>query len=430
MLSPVKIKSLKPKGAPYRVADVGGSCKGLGVNVSAKGHKSFVLAITHEKVRYRIKIGDVGKISLAEARKAAMIRREKVESGLFDPGENHRINSKRKLTNEIRSQIACFDELLDGYLDHLRNKDAASVLEVERVFNREIIKCAPEIIALPANDITPQIIADLIRRIATRPKPPLTVATHMRAYLHAAFNWAIAADLDPLLKSNGNKFQISNNPVSPVPKPKKGNVSIDRFLKEEEVRLFWNLLLEHSTPVPVAALRLQLATGQRVREVLSLRWNQIERVEGRYIWFMPKTKNGRPHEVPLNAMAAEILDWLRPVTGNCQVVFPKRHSKTTPTDSTVLNNVIRKIWLKTGMQRFTPRDLRRTVKTLAIKNGISKSDMDMLQNHALASDVSSKHYVRYEYLPERKLTADKWGKILSKIISNDSATDLESVSQF
>ena len=74
---------------------------------------------------------------------------------------------------------------------------------------------------------------------------------------------------------------------------------------------------------------------------------------------------------------------------------------------------------KTGFQRFTPRDLRRTVKTLAIKHGIPKVDMDLLQNHALGGDVSSKHYVRYEYLPERIGIVDKWGEILKEIIGKD-----------
>ena len=75
---------------------------------------------------------------------------------------------------------------------------------------------------------------------------------------------------------------------------------------------------------------------------------------------------------------------------------------------------------KTGTQRFTPRDLRRTVKTLAIKHGISKADMDLLQNHALGGDVSSKHYVRYEYLPERTVTVDKWGEVLTEILFGKS----------
>lgn len=48
---------------------------------------------------------------------------------------------------------------------------------------------------------------------------------------------------------------------------------------------------------------------------------------------------------------------------------------------------------------FTARDLRRTCKTLMGEAGISKEIRDRIQNHAL-NDVSSKHYDRYDYLPE------------------------------
>ena len=398
MLNSLKIKSMKGKGLPYRVADVGGCCKGLGVNISARGHKSFVLSMRLNGRRTFYKLGDVSNTSLSGARQVGLRLRRQIEDGEYTP-------KKEQL------KTANFGELLAGYVKHLSVKGSKTLLEVERVFDREI----PGKIKLnPANKITPQIIADLIRPVAKRGS--IGVATHMRAYLHAAFNWAIAADLDPLMDKNGNQFEITLNPVSPIPKPQKGSNTVSRFLTEAEVKQFWNLMLEHSTPVPVAALRLQLATGQRVREVLSLRWDQLEKVEGRYIWFMPTTKNGKPHEVPLNTVAAEILEWIRPITGDSEVVFPKRYSKVTPTDSTVLNNAIRKIWLQKKMERFTPRDLRRTVKTLAIKHGIPKSDMDLLQNHALGQDVSSRHYVRYEYLPERIATVDKWGEILTEII--------------
>jgi len=42
--------------------------------------------------------------------------------------------------------------------------------------------------------------------------------------------------------------------------------------------------------------------------------------------------------------------------------------------------------------------------------------MDLMQNHALGGDVSSKHYVRYEYLPERIAVVDQWGEVLKGII--------------
>ena len=43
MLNTQKIRSLKPRSGPYRVAD-NGPCNGLDVHVSAKGYKSFSLS--------------------------------------------------------------------------------------------------------------------------------------------------------------------------------------------------------------------------------------------------------------------------------------------------------------------------------------------------------------------------------------------------
>jgi integrase len=55
----------------------------------------------------------------------------------------------------------------------------------------------------------------------------------------------------------------------------------------------------------------------------------------------------------------------------------------------------------------TNRDLRRTWKTLAGKAGISKEIRDRIQNHALG-DVSSRHYDRWSYMPEKRAAMKKW----------------------
>lgn len=43
--------------------------------------------------------------------------------------------------------------------------------------------------------------------------------------------------------------------------------------------------------------------------------------------------------------------------------------------------------------------------------GIAKDLRDRLQNHAL-NDVSSKHYDRYEYLPEKRRALELWERRL------------------
>jgi integrase len=64
---------------------------------------------------------------------------------------------------------------------------------------------------------------------------------------------------------------------------------------------------------------------------------------------------------------------------------------------------------------FTPKCLRRTWKTLAGDAGLSKDDRDELQNHAKKSDVSSRHYDRYDALRERRAAMAKWGAYLGMV---------------
>ncbi|MEJ1497481.1 MAG: site-specific integrase, partial [Candidatus Sedimenticola sp. (ex Thyasira tokunagai)] len=56
---------------------------------------------------------------------------------------------------------------------------------------------------------------------------------------------------------------------------------------------------------------------------------------------------------------------------------------------------------------WTPKDLRTTFKTRGGEIGLSKEIRDRLQNHAF-SDVSSKHYDMWSYLPEKREAVEEW----------------------
>lgn len=76
-----------------------------------------------------------------------------------------------------------------------------------------------------------------------------------------------------------------------------------------------------------------------------------------------------------------------------------------------LSQAIDRYRKRTEMAHFIPRDFRRTCKTLMGELGIAKDLRDRLQNHAL-NDVSSKHYDRYEYLPEKRRALELWERRL------------------
>jgi len=81
--------------------------------------------------------------------------------------------------------------------------------------------------------------------------------------------------------------------------------------------------------------------------------------------------------------------------------------------ASVLANQVADLRPHLSIEHFTPRDFRRTVKTLMGKAGISKEMRDRLQNHAV-QDVSGKHYDKYDYLPEKRAAMQTWERWLAK----------------
>lgn len=389
MLTPTTIKNLKPKGYPYRKAD--GAVQGLGVHVSKLGHKSFVLSRKVDGKRTFHKIDDVCNISLKQARELAF-------------------ELRKQPLNEYKEEevYGTVKELIDGYLLHLSQKGSKSVKAARIILYKDGIDTIKDRIA---NTITSEEIADIIRIVVRR--GALTQATHTRAYLHAAWAWGMSADLDVLQESNGSNFKLTRNVVSPIPKPQKGTTALDRWLSEDEIKKVWNAMAD--SPLIGAALKLQLCTGQRVREVLSLKWDDIEIVNNIALWYLPTTKNGKPHSVVLNNTALQVLCDLYKHTGHAPICFPKRHTTTEMMTNNSLSQYTLKLTKRLKMERFAPRDLRRTWKTHAIKNGINKTICDRIQNHSL-HDVSSRHYDRYSYLPEKTESMLQWDDILQDIL--------------
>jgi|AGFS01.1.fsa_nt_gi hypothetical protein len=58
-------------------------------------------------------------------------------------------------------------------------------------------------------------------------------------------------------------------------------------------------------------------------------------------------------------------------------------------------------------ETFTMRDIRRTFKTLGGEIKISKNERDIVQYH-VNSDISDKHYDKYDYFSERKSVTMRW----------------------
>lgn len=287
--------------------------------------------------------------------------------------------------------------MFDGYLASLREARKPSADQAERLLAIAAEKIGPETIA---SDVTPADVVAVIKPVYDR--GARVQADKFRMYMGAAFRWAMKTTHD--YRTDGARnWGIKANPVDSVARDNEAEGVGNRWLSEAEYRELLAALDGPSRRTRVRqAIALLMLTGQRVREVLHLKagqWNSAERL---LTW--EKTKNGKPHLLPVCAHAAAILDGLTPGDGGW--LFPSEKDGQPQPDGAVL------VWLKryakaAGVEPFTGRDLRRTWKTLAGEAGLTKVERDLLQNHT-EGDVSSRHYDRWSYMPEKRAAVEKW----------------------
>ena len=169
---------------------------------------------------------------------------------------------------------------------------------------RHLLSHAKRLHGLQMVRIDRRNIATLLTAVATERGP--TEGNHVRASLSAFFAWAMREGL------------VEANPVIGTNRATE-NGSRDRVLSENELRSIWNALADDDYGTIVRLLAL---TGQRREEIGGLRRSEIDLDKALISLPAPRTKNGRPHDIPLSPLAISILkDWLSRRTTTGEYVF-------------------------------------------------------------------------------------------------------------
>ena len=205
--------------------------------------------------------------------------------------------------------------------------------------------------------------------------------------------------------------RVEANPCASVHRPGTPRAR-DRVLTNTEIARFWEAT-EAIGGSFAAVLRLLLLTGCRLNEIAALRWDELSE-DGPSITIPgSRTKNGRPHVVPLATAAREIIASVPRVEG-CHLVFS--------------TNGLRPIsgWSKTkrrldAAMGATPpwriHDLRRTVVTGMAELGVRPDVIEMVVNHISGHRGGvAGIYNRSELLPERRAALERWSTHVAGLV--------------
>ena len=312
--------------------------------------------------------------------------------------------------SEARERAAeTFGALLARYLPHKQAQlktGSRSFKEVER----HLTKYARRLHARPVTAIDRRAIAALVSSISSKNGP--TAANCMLGSLSGYFGWLIREGL------------ISDvNPASYVNKA-VANKSRDRVLSTDEFREIWNALGDSDY---ADIFRLLALTGARKSEIGSLRWDEIDFDNAEINLSAARTKNNRPHTIPLTPSALAILEARsqneREFVFGYGRGFTGWHWAKTALDER-LTAARKAAGIKAPMPAWVLHDLRRFFSTVAHDElGVPPHVVEAALGHVTAfkSGVAG-IYNKASYVAERRRALEKWAAFLDEIVTGKRPT--------
>ena len=268
-----------------------GGVPGLGIRVTDKGAKSFVLATRYpgSKNPTRRALGAYGELTLEQARERARGWLALIQKGVdpTDEEERQRLAEQRKRENSFAAVAE------DFIIRKVRFERQGS--GVERTIRKVLI---PAWGKRAITEITALDVINLIRPIKER-APYMAHAT--LGYARRLFSWAIEQ----------HAYGIEASPCERL-KPEKiigKKKPRSRVLTDDELRAFWRAAGRMSYPFG-PLLRMLLYTGARHMEVAAAPWAEFDMVKRLWTVSPERFKSDTPHQVPLVADVVALLDGL------------------------------------------------------------------------------------------------------------------------
>lgn len=308
--------------------------------------------------------------------------------------------------------------LLEAYRDELETAGKQSGRDVRYLIKSHVENAHPQLAALPAKDVTPDQITEILRTLVSAGKG--RTAAKLRSYMRAAYSRAVTARLDSSASQALVAFGVTNNPVAATSGLSQFNKALDRTLSLHELRAYW----QHLEALPKGAMRdgLMLSLilgGQRPAQVVRLETADVDLAGRTLTLYDAKGRRSQPrtHTLPLCDLALQVIQSClarAEKQETTKLISSRKKVAVWPEQLAKIASGISESMIAEGVssEKFQLRDIRRTVETLLAAEGVSSDVLARLLSHGLGG-VQSRHYNRHAYLGEMRHTLAKWEQLLT-----------------
>ncbi|TCJ37358.1 site-specific integrase [Parafrankia sp. BMG5.11] len=370
--------------------------RGFGLRATPNGARSYVFQYRmggREAPSRRYTIGRHGspwtpQTARKEAERIAMLVQQKVDPVQAD-------HERRRQAVDL-----AFDAYVDTFVDLYLKKRWKQWSLGAGVLRREAVSVLKK---KPLPQIKRSDLSGIWDRLQDRP----AVARLTHATLRKLFRWAVS------------RGDLERSPLEGVEAPPPV-AARDRVLCDDELAAVWAGAGGIGGQFE-GLLKLLMLTGQRREEVAALSWGELDRRGS--TWTLPagRSKNGKPHLVPLGTLALAVLnevaagkEW--PARG---LVF----STTGITPVSGFSKVKRRLdeHLTAALAEPPPpwrlHDLRRTVATGLQRLGIRFEVTEAVLNHSSGSRSGiAGVYQRYDWAAEKREALERWGSNVQRLV--------------
>lgn len=388
MLNDKALKALKAGEKPYKRADE----KGLYVLVSKSGARLWRFKYRYEGREKLLALGQYPDTSLKLARQKRDDARRLLAQGL-DPAADRQ--AKKMARADTFEAIA--GEWLSSGCPGGKGKAGPSTIAQYR--HRLETYAFPHIGKWPIGTIAAPDLLRFLRRIEER-------GTHETAHRVLSLCRRVLAyavrtgrsDRNAATDLRGALTPVSTNSFAAITDP----VKVGELLRAIDGY--------QAQPAVMAALKLAPLVFVRPGELRGARWAEISVGGDEPQWVIPasRMKMNLEHVVPLSRQAIAIIEWLRPVTGAGELLFPSLRSRERSISDNTLNAALRSIGY--DKTQHVAHGFRSTASTLLHEMGWDSDVIECQLAHARPGVGGI--YNRSHRLAERRRMMAAWADYL------------------
>lgn len=397
MLTDTGIKKLKPKDKSFKVTDA----NGLYLDVSKVGSKVFRFRYRHPQTKKEqvFTIGEYPAITLKQAREMRDKARELLAVGV-DPNEDKKQKSIDLLdkANQIKAQDnrMTFGELFNQW--YALNEKSWSYVYALKITQRAEKHLLPIIGQMAIEDIKPMDVISVLKLAESGGRVDLT--TRIRQYITRSFRYGVGfgyCEHNPASELPNDIFEKTDKKNHPHTRDPK---VLSQILKAIDCYV--------GDIITRKALELAPYVFLRFRELAGIRWDEIDLENGWIEMPAERMKKKRPHVVPISSKVLEIIEYMQPLSGNCDYLFPSPRTMIRHIGEQTLNPALHRLGFK-DIQTF--HGFRHTASTMLNEMGFMGDVIEKQLAHKEANKVRGA-YNKAQYLPQRKAMMQSWSDYL------------------